>query len=380
MRILHVIPTYYPAIRYGGPIRSVRGLAAATTARGHEVHVFTTNVDGEGELDVPTDRPVILDGVRVHYFPVGLGRRLYRSPAMRRALARDSGGFDLIHIHSMWLWTSSAAAREARKRRIPYVLTPRGMLVREMIERKSKWAKRLWIALFDRRNIREAAAVHVTSAREAEKLAELDLGARRVAVIGNGVEAPPKELRRETRDPYILFVGRLSGEKGLDRLFGAMPMVESARLIVAGGGDAPYEEELRRLARKLGADDRIEMIGPVDDAGKWALIAGAKLLVLPSYSENFGLAAAEALALGRPVVVSADVGLAEAVDKAGAGSVAGDAPEAFAKAINTILADPGLAEKMGKAGLEYAETHLSWAGIAADMEALYLDCVRQERS
>ena len=68
MKILHVVPTYYPAVRYGGPIRSVHGLASALAAQGHDVHVYTTNVDGEGVLPVPLDRPVQLDGVNVWYF------------------------------------------------------------------------------------------------------------------------------------------------------------------------------------------------------------------------------------------------------------------------------------------------------------------------
>ena len=86
MKILHVVPTYYPAVRYGGPIRSVHGLASALAAQGHDVHVYTTNVDGEGVLPVPLDRPVQLDGVNVWYFATSVGRRLYRSPRMRQAL------------------------------------------------------------------------------------------------------------------------------------------------------------------------------------------------------------------------------------------------------------------------------------------------------
>jgi glycosyltransferase involved in cell wall biosynthesis len=71
LRILHVVASYYPAVRYGGPIRSVHGLAAALARQGHDVHVYTTNVDGDSLLDVPVDRPVLLDGVKVHYY----GRR-----------------------------------------------------------------------------------------------------------------------------------------------------------------------------------------------------------------------------------------------------------------------------------------------------------------
>src|SRR5262245_55360100 len=94
-RILQVVPTYFPAVRYGGPIRSVHGLARALAQRGHDVHVYTTNLDGADDLDVPLRQPVLLDGVTVHYFPVPALRRLAWSPAMGRALRAHVAQFDV---------------------------------------------------------------------------------------------------------------------------------------------------------------------------------------------------------------------------------------------------------------------------------------------
>src|SRR5215472_13265171 len=99
MRLLHIAPTYLPATRYGGPIYAVHGLCRALAARGHDVTVFTTNVDGDSESDVPLNEPVVLDGVSIRYFASTM-RRLYVSPAMRRAL-HDLRGFDLVHAHSV---------------------------------------------------------------------------------------------------------------------------------------------------------------------------------------------------------------------------------------------------------------------------------------
>ena len=190
MRILHVVPTYYPAIRYGGPIRSVHGLASAVAAQGHEVHVYTTNVDGDGVSPVRLDRPVQLDGVNVSYFATSVGRRLYRSARMWQALHANISGFDIIHLHSVFLWPTSAAAQVARKAGVPYVLSPRGMLVKDLIRRKSSLAKRAWIALFERRNIKWAAAVHLTSEIEASELRALGFPHARLAIVANGIEMP----------------------------------------------------------------------------------------------------------------------------------------------------------------------------------------------
>src|SRR5215831_11133178 len=126
MRILHVVPTYLPAVRYGGPIFAIHGLCQALAARSHEVEVFTTSVDGPGTSPVPIGIPVALDGVRVRYFPCPLLRRLYWAPALGRALQREIDTFDVVHLHSVFRWPTWAAACAARKAGAPYVLAPRG--------------------------------------------------------------------------------------------------------------------------------------------------------------------------------------------------------------------------------------------------------------
>ena len=102
MRIVQVIPTYLPAVRYGGPIITTHALSAALVALGHQVQVVTTNMDGPGESAVPLDRPVELDGVQVHYFPVPHLRRLHFSSAMGRGLWSLLRGASVLHMHSVF--------------------------------------------------------------------------------------------------------------------------------------------------------------------------------------------------------------------------------------------------------------------------------------
>ena len=124
MRILHVVPSYLPAVRYGGPIFTVHGLCRALAAKGHELQVFTTNIDGPGITATPIATPVDLDGIQIRYFPCPLVRRLYWAPALGRALHLELGKLDVVHLHSVFLWPTWAAARAARKARVPYVLSP----------------------------------------------------------------------------------------------------------------------------------------------------------------------------------------------------------------------------------------------------------------
>ena len=380
LRILHVAVTYYPAVRYGGPIRSVHGLAAAQAQRGHDVHVYTTNVDGDSELDVPTHRPVELDGVKVHYFPVTrLLRRLYGSPALARRLRQSIGEFDVVHTHSVFLLPLRDAARAAARAGVPYVVTPRGMLIRTVIQRKSRWVKTAWINLFERTTLAQAAAVHTTAEVEGTELRALGLPVRRIECIPNGVEWPARHAPLEEGpfawlpERYALFLSRISWKKGLDRLITAWQWVPDIPLVIAGNDEENYQPRLEQLAQSLGLAGRVLFVGPASDAHKWALYARARLFVLPSYSENFGNVVAEAMAMGCPSLVTAEVGIAPLLSATGAGKVVSGDPQVLAAQIRELLADPAALAEMGRCGAEVARTDLSWPGIAARAERLYLD-------
>lgn len=366
MRILHVVPTYLPATRYGGPIHSVHGLCRALARAGHEVTVLTTNVDGPGDSPVPLDRPVTLDGVSVRYFPSRLLRRLYVSTPLARALPQAVAVADVVHLHSVFLWPTLAAARAAQAAGVPYVLSPRGMLVRELIARRSAWVKRAWIALFERRTIAAAAAVHCTSELEREELLALGLHPRETFVVPNGVElpgAPPAAARTDT----ILYLGRINWKKGLDRLVEAMREIPQGRLVIAGNDEEGLAPRLRAQAEAAGVAARVSFPGHVEGAAKQELLAAAAVVVLPSVSENFGNAVLEAMAAGCPVVVTKGVGLAEAVASAGAGLVADPDPPALARAIRAYLEDPAARAKAGAAAATLARERYGWDRVAAQM-------------
>lgn len=382
MRVLHITPTYLPAVRYGGPIYSVHGLCKALATLGHEVHVFTTNVDGRGVSDVPLDRPVERDGVNVRYFPTTLGRRLYRSPKMGRALAASLPSFDIVHLHSVFLWPMSVAARIARAQGVPYILSPHGMLVDALIRRKARLFKTAWIALFEQENIAAAAVLHLTAQIEAEEFRKLGLAAQRLEVIPNGLDFPPEAAQAKRGSIAarpaaikwrIVSLGRLNWKKGLERLIEAMAYVPDAELVLAGNDEDHYRVVLERLARRRGLSDRVFYTGALYDARKWSLLRSADLFVMPSYSENFGLAALEAMACGVPVVVTPQVGLARDIEDAAAGLVVAGEPEVLGAALAHLLSAPERRARMGAAG-RVAAGRYSWSQIAKRMEKVYGDC------
>lgn len=381
MRLLHVVASYHPAVRYGGTIVSVHGLAAALAARGHEVHVYTTSVDGERDSDVPHNQPVVIDGVNVWYFRSPHLRRLYRSPDLRAHLARTVAGFDVVHTHAVFLWPLWVAARAAERAGVPYVVSPRGMLEPDLVRQKSPYLKALWIALIERHNLERAAAIHVTSAREADELALFGFSLPPVVTIPNGVGAGPPSgpdapipeelLVTIARGPYVLCLGRVSWKKGLDRLVRSMAYMPGAlRVLVAGNDDEGLRASLEADAARLGVADRLVFTGPVTGAGKQALLASARLLVLPSYSENFGNVVLEAMAAGCPVIVTPEVGAAPIVEASGAGWVVDGAPLTLGARISELAMNSELRAGMSVLAREAARGY-TWDFVAGQMERAY---------
>lgn len=373
MKILHIVPYYIPAYRYGGPIWAVHGLCKSLTQLGHEVHVFTTNVDGSNNYDVSLGVPVDIDGVKVWYYPSQRLRRLFYSPNMKKALKQSINSFEIVHLHSIFLWPILVGARISQKKQVPYLIMPHGMLVKDLIKRKSRWIKSLWIKLFDQYTLEHASGIHVTSKLEEEELKSFGFKLPPIFMIANGIDIPDTISKKRAKDNenIILFLSRVNWKKGLDRLIEAMVYVSKGRLIIAGNDEEGYQKTLEQIAIKNGVSNRIKFIGPVYNQDKENLLNSASMLVLPSYSENFGIVVLEAMSYGCPVIVTPEVGLADVVAKYGAGLVCEGEPDILGENINRLLDNPDLGVEMGKIGQRVVQEQFSWVVIARQMERVY---------
>jgi len=285
-----------------------------------------------------------------------------------------------VHLHSVFLWPTWAAARAARKAGVPYVLSPRGMLVRDMIARRSRLAKSAWIQTVERSNIQQAAAVHLTSQLEAAELQRFGWRLPRLAVIANGVDEPPScddQIATDieaiaAQQPLVLFLGRLSWKKGLDRLLRAFAYTRVGKLAIVGTDDEGFAPRLVKLAGDLRIADRVRILPrTIVGTGKERLFAAARVFVLPSYSENFGNTVLEAMLRRVPVVVTPEVGAADIVRESGGGLVVAGDPIPLGAAICQLTSDVNLARSMGEAGQRHIMAHYSWTSIAVRMEDLY---------
>jgi|SRR5579862_294710 len=382
MRILHVVPTYLPAVRYGGPIFAVHSLCRALASRGHGIEVFTTNVNGRANSDVPIGVPVDLDGVQIRYFSSKFLRRLSWAPSLAHALNPGIRRFDVVHLHSVFLWPTWVAARSAKKANVPYLVSPRGMMVKELIGRRNRTIKSTWLRLIEKSNLERASAVHVTSELEAAELQRFNWRFPRVVTISNGVSEPDetKDGCRLSMDieeaadsqPLVLYFGRLSWKKGLDRLLRAFALTRNGVLVIGGTDDEKLAPRLRHLATELRISDRVKIVPrTISNHDKEYLFAAAKLFVLSSYSENFGNTVLDAMRRGLPVVVTPEVGAAEIVRDAGGGIITSGDSESLSEAINRLIENPALARTLGDAGKQHVQAHYGWPRIAAEMEELY---------
>jgi glycosyltransferase involved in cell wall biosynthesis len=384
MRVLHVIPGIAP--RYGGPSAVILPMCAALARLGVQVEIATTDADGAGHrLDSSS---ISSCPVPVHLFRRDFSERWKYSRGLSRALSRHASDYDILHVHALWSFATTAACAAGRRHGTPVIVRPCGMLSPYTWGR-SAWKKQLYWWAVERRNLAGARAIHVTSTAEAAEVRALRLPATvRTVIVPNGVDAAawgvelrPDHLRqrcggRAGDRPIVLFLSRLHPKKGIVRyLLPAFARLKTdAFLAIAGGADehAPeHEAEVQAAVQQLGLDDRVALLGPVSPDERWWLYDGAAVFVLPSRSENFGIVVTEAMARGVPVVVSNAVQACEHVKQAGGGRIVSLDEENVATALDEILTHMETGKILGQNGRGYVRRHLSWDRIAATLLQLY---------
>ena len=379
LRVLHVIPSFWPATRYGGPIEGVLRLCQRLLDLGVTVEVVTTDADGAGDLHVPIAERTLAEGVPVRYFPRRPRTRFAVSAPLALHLAREIREWDLVHVTALFSFSSAAAMALARRARVPAVLSPQGTLMPWALGSK-RWKKAPYFELVERKNVLSAAGVHATSEEEEREILRNVPGAR-TFVVPNGVDLP-EELPDVPRErARIVFLGRIHPVKGFDVLVPALARVAARRpdveTLIAGPDEDGEQGRVEALLARVTPRPRVKFLGPVYGKDKQELLASATVLVLPSHGESFGIVVAEALAAGTPVVVSKACPW-RILEERGAGAWVENTPERVAEALLAILDDPAAARRMGEAGRVVARG-FGWDAIAKRMIGHYEAIVARER-
>ena len=380
MRVLHVIPSLGP--QRGGPSYILPLLARSLQQSGVAVEIATTDDDGSERLSVPPGYPVLFEGVTTHFFSRQAHFYTFSLP-LAAWLWTHIAAYDLVHIHALFSFAALPAALGAQRRNVPYIVRPLGTLNHYGREQRRPQLKRVSYRFIEHPILEHAAAIHYTSEQERAEAADLRLS-RPSAVIPLGIDlssfdalpSPESFLTRhpELRSrPSVLFLSRSDPKKGLDLLLPAFADAapSDAALVIAGRGNEEYTAALRRQSADLGITDRITWTGHLSGEQKLAAFAAATVFVLPSYSENFGIAAVEALAAGTPTLVSTGVAVASDIRSHDAGVVVGPNTTDLAEGLRRLLSSESLRAGVSRRGRDLARDKFSRQTAAERTRDLY---------
>jgi glycosyltransferase involved in cell wall biosynthesis len=296
MTIIHVINSL--DFDNGGPSKSVSDLATYQSSLGKNVVILSLN----------SPNPFFKEDI--HYFNLKIV--FLKSIFLKNALASflNNKEATIFHGHGIWQWLVHNLSVNARIRKIPYVISPRGMLEPWALN-AGKWKKKLAMALYQRSDLAKATCIHATAQMEADNIRKLGF-TNPIAIIPNGIvlsEYPIREDFKNKSDKTLLFLSRIHPKKGIEILIEAWSLIDKRKrdgwkVEIAGNGEDRYLQSLLKLIQDRGLESVMSIIGPQFGESKLEAYHRADLFVLPTYSENFGIVVAEALACGVPVITT----------------------------------------------------------------------------
>lgn len=350
----------------GGFFWSVRRLVGSLNERAELEAVVVGLLDAQAPEDGR-----IWDDVRPLLCPQWGPRALGYAPGFARRLVDLSP--DLLHSHGLWMYHSAVTARWAKRWQRPTIVSPRGMLDPWALE-QGRWKKRLARIMFEDRNLGSAGCLHATSEAEAAHIRRFGIS-RPIAIVPNGIDIPER-LAPVPQGSFrrLLFLSRIHPKKGLPFLLRAWSRLERRHpdweLVVAGPDERGHRAEMERLAIELSLS-RVRFTGPAYGIEKEQLFASASLFVLPTHTENFGLAVAEALARELPVVTTKGAPW-RGLETHGCGWWTELDVDPLARALDEAMRLPeNERQAMGARGRIWMQQDFAWPRVACDMATIY---------
>lgn len=388
MKILIVIPAIGSV--YGGPSKCVFELAQALGRLGVTIDIVTTNANGSERLDVPLHTWIDEKFYRIQYFPYWdfLDYKISRS--LTRWLFRNVPDYDLVHTNAIFSYPVLPAYWACQWHRVPYIITPHGMLEPWALSYKAR-KKRFYYSWLEKPALNHASAIQMLASSEAERVKSLHLDAPLV-IVPNGIHRQDVETLPnpdifyqqfpDTRDKtLILFLGRIDPKKGLDLLATAFANTRAQfpniHLIVAGPDNIGFLPTARGYFTEAGCVDAVTFTGMLTGVLKYAALAAASVYVAPSYSEGFSMSVLEGMASGLPCVITTGCNFPEA-GEAGAAHVVDIDAGKIADALIGFLQYPNAAKAMGDRARQLILEQYTWEQIATKMKDVYTAVISQK--
>lgn len=379
MRIVHYIESVRLSI--GGTVRAALDMCAGLASAGHEVVLLTLD-----DVDVPAEWREGRDGLpRIVRLPAPSGPLRTWTKAQREVVGKEIDGADVVHIHAMWAPTNEQVASMARARGVAYVVTAHGMLDAWAMAQKSP-KKKVYLALTGRKTLERAGAVHFTAdeeLRQSRKWFRADRAVSLPLLFDSAAyeSLPDESIAREMFGlpeggaPILLFLSRFTSGKRADLVVEASKILRDRgvgfRLVLAGAGDASEEARLNGMVDSLGLRGVTTFTGAVFGEEKVSLYRCAAAFALPSDHENFCFALVEAMAAGAPSVTVKTVAIWEELSRSGGAVVVESNATAVADALEPMLRDADVRERMGLAAREYVLREMSASAVVSKYEKMY---------
>ncbi|MCA9421797.1 MAG: glycosyltransferase [Nitrospira sp.] len=370
----------------GGVVRFVLDICGVLAAHGMRVTLVTQDATA-----APTDwigrdnKPGVLL-LEQRALPAGL-----LTAKSLESIERLIDNNTVMHLHIPWVLSNFQLARLARRRSVPYVVTPHGSLDTWSMSQKQIKKEIFWL-LFGRVHYENAAFVHYTAASEQDQASRyVNKAAAKIIPClfdcESFKEVPDKKLALEkfsaiSEDkPNILFLSRLHPKKGVDILVDAARILQGKvefNILIAGPEDAAaqgYARKLRKTVEDYGLLDQVHFIGMVQGQEKLSLYGLADLFVLPTHQENFGFVLVESMACGTPVITSFGVDIWREIQEGGA-SIVNNIAEEVAVKIESLLKDLPALKALGGQSRKWVFQALAADRIASEYFSMYVQALQ----
>ncbi|MEK6589141.1 MAG: glycosyltransferase [Nitrospinota bacterium] len=400
MKILHIVPYFYPAWSYGGTPKVVFELCRELVRKGHNITVYTTDVfDKDKRLDIkrgegPGCQEAEVDGIKVKYFKnisnrIAFNQKVFLSPGMAIAFKKNLHHFDMVHLHEFRTLQNAAAYFYLTRYKIPYILSAHGSVLRIMEKGFLKGLFDISIGFKILKSMKRAVAV---SKIEVGQYINMGVPEDKISLIPNGIDLSEfknaGQLKGKFRGRYglsdkkiILFIGRLNPIKGIDFLlntFAILSREDKDTILVIAGPDDGYKKEIQKLLNLFKMNRRLLLIDGLYGEDKIAALVDADIFVYPSRHEIFGITPLEAIACQTPIVITENCGIADFLREVDGGIMVGyqDISQLL-KAIRNILNNREDAKNMTLRGHELIRKDFNWDSISEKTIGLYRSILQE---
>ncbi len=380
MKILIVVPTYYPAYKFGGPIFQIHHLSKFLT--NNKIHVTVCTTDKGNKENVKSNVKEIIDGVDVFYFK-RLFPKFYLSLNMLFFLLRNIKEYELVHIHSIFNFPTAISLIFSTLFNKKIILSPRGILDKDLIENKNKILKKFWLYLFKKILSQKVKVFHATTELEKEKI-KFYYKNSNIQVISNGVDVNyllEEQKKNDLNSKYIkyfnkknnlLYLGRIDRKKNIDLIIKSISKanLSNFNLNIVGSGDKQYLNDLYNLSCELQLNDNINFIEHLDGESKIYFYKNSSHLLLPSKSENFANVVLESIFFGKSVLISDKVGLKDFVRDNNFGVIC-DSKATFERELKYLIDNKYIISATNKFGQKKVIENFDWNKIIHEFINMY---------